>query len=223
MRRFLRVGLALTLLGAISTLFMGQISTTNPGMYWVPASACQSLVSGNSTGTQGLTVVGASNTPVDQAGTSSTGTNTHTYICNITPPNGVVTSGIGYAIRDAVFAYGLKNQIAVGSATLASGTMNGSTVFSYIAYPTAGASETPSTATPVRADTGTLTIAPAVASFNVNTTTDGEFYTVKFTPSTPIAWKTDQRQLLLTVTLQGIATTAVVSYTPGVLVHLVGK
>jgi len=223
MRRFLRLGLALTLLVGVSTLLMGQISTTNPGMYWVPPSACQSLVSGNSTGTQGLTVVGASNTPIDQASTSATGTNTHTFICNITPPNGIVTSGIGYAIKDAVFAYGLKNQLGTQAATLSSGTMNSSVVFSYIAYPTSGASETPSTVTPVRADSGNLVITPAVASFNRTTTTDGSFYTVTFTPASPIAWKTDQRQLLLTVTLQGILTTALVTYTPGVLVHLVGK
>lgn len=197
-------------------------SFTNPQAYWVPPGNCNSTVSGNSTGTQGLTTAGASATPVVQAQTSATGTNTHTYICNITPPYYLVTSGNGFEITDAVFMYAAENQLGTQSATLASGTMNSSMVFGRITYPTAAASETPSTVTPVRADSGTLTITPVVGSFNVTTTTAGSFYSVKFTPASPITFVTDLRQLLLTVTLQALANTPTITNSPGVLVHFRG-
>ncbi len=83
--------------------------------------------------------------------------------------------------------------------------------------------QTASTVTPVRADSGTLVITPLVAAFNTTTTTAGAFYTAKFTPATPIAWKTDLRQLLLRVTLQGAALTPYVINSAGVLVHIVSQ
>lgn len=198
-------------------------SNTNPYAYWVPPGACAARTSGSTTGTQGLTVAGASFTPVMQVQTSA-GAATDTFVCNITPPNTIITTGNGILITDAVFMYapttaGLNPQ----SATLASGTMNSATVFSYIEYPTAGASETPSAVTPVRADSGTLTIAPAVASFNVGTITAGRFYSVKFTPAAgTLAFKTDLRQLLLTVALVTDAAANVVN-SSGVLVHFRGQ
>lgn len=194
-------------------------SFTNSYAYWVPPGNCNTTVSGNSTGTQGLTTDGASTTPVVQAKTSATGTNTHTYICNITPPYFVVTTNNGFAIQDAVFFYGTLNLLGTQAATLASGTMNSSTVFASITYPTAATGETASTVTPVRADSGTMVITPVVASANVTTTTAGSYYSVKFAPATPIAWKTDLKQLLLTVTLQATALTPTTTTSPGVLVH----
>ena len=199
-------------------------SNTNAYAYWVPPGACNSTVSGNSTGTNGLTTTGASTMPVIQTQTSATGTNTATFICNITPPNTIVTSGNGILITDAVFMYSPQSFLGTQSATLASGTMNSSTVFSYVAYPTPAASETASTVTPVRADSGTLTITPVVASANVNTLTAGAFYSVMFTPASgTLPFKTDLRQLLLTVTLQQTADTATVINSSGVLVHFRGQ
>jgi hypothetical protein len=221
--RFRKFALLLVVLVAAlgPVLFSQGFTTANPGMYWVPPSACISAVSGNSTGTNGQTVSGASNMPVVQAHTSVTGTNTHTYICNITPPNGIITTRTGYAVLDAIFTYGVQGTaLGTQAATLASGTMNSSIIFSYVAYPTPAGAETPSTVTPVRADTGTIVIAPVVASFNTTSTTAGSFYALKFTPATPIAWKTDKRQLLLTVTLQALASQDVVTNSSGVLVHL---
>lgn len=194
-------------------------SFANSYAYFVPPGNCYSAVSGNSTGTQGHTVAGASNTPVVQAQTSATGTNTHTYVCNIAPPYYVVTTANGFAIQDAVFFYAAENQLGTQASTLASGTMNSSIVFASITYPTAAIGETPSTVTPVRADSGTMVITPVVASFNTTTTTAGSFYSVKFAPATPIAWKTDLKQLLLTVTLQGLTLTPTKTNSPGVLVH----
>lgn len=204
-------------------LFAQGYSFTNPAAYWVPPGACNTAVSGNATGTQGLTVAGGSNLPVVQAQTSVTGTNTHTYICNISPPYTLITTDSGFTITDAVFFYAPESALATQAATLASGTMNSAVVFSAITYPTSAASETPSTVTPVRADAGTLTITPVVASFNVSTVTAGSFYSVKFTPSTPIVWKTDLKQLLLTVTLQLSTALATKTNSPGVLVHFSGQ
>jgi len=209
----------------LPALAAGQgFTTANPGAYWVPPGACNSSVSGNSTGTQGLTVAGASNTPVVQAQTSASGTNTHTFVCNISPPQYILTTRTGFAIQDAVFVYNVTTT-ALGTqvATLGSGTMNSAIVFASISYPTPVSGETVSTVTPVRADTGTLLITPIVASFNKSTSTAGSFYTVKFTPSTPIAWKTDLKQLLLTVALLNTASSATITNSPGVLVHLVSK
>lgn len=191
--------------------------------FFVPASDCNTSVSGNATGTNGYTVAGASNTPVVQASTSNTGTNTHTYVCTIQLPTRL-TSTKGAAIKDVVFYYGVQTS-ALGTqvATLASGTMNSSTVFSSITFPAAGASETASTVTPVRADSGTLLITPVVASANTATTTAGAFYSTKFTPATPIALTTDLQTVLFTVTLQAAATSATVTNSPGILVHFINS
>lgn len=182
--------------------------------YWVAPGACQQTVSGNSTGTNGQTIAGASFTPVIQSQTSATGTNTHTFLCNISPlvrPSSVV---------DATFYYGVQtSNLGTQAAVLASGTMNGSIVFATITYPSPGIGETPSTVTPVRADSGTLLITPVVASSNVNTTTAGAFYSVRFAPASPIAMAADHVQLLLTVTLQSAATSATITNSPGVFVR----
>lgn len=193
----------------------------SPYGYWVPPSACSSSVSGNGTGTNGQTTSGASLLPVVQAQTSATGTNTHTYICNINPPSYLTATNARVLVQDAVFFYGVQTT-ALGTqvAVLASGTMNASIVFSKVLYPPSGASETPSVVTPVRADAGTLVITPVVASSNVATTTAGSFFSVKFQPATAISWNTDLQQLLLTVSLLNTATSATVTNSPGVLVHL---
>ena len=197
-------------------------SNTNPYVYWVPPGACNARTSGSTTGTNGLTVTGASYTPVLQVQTSA-GAATHTFVCNITPPNTIITAGNGILITDAVFMYSPQSAIVAPSATLASGTMNSAQVFSYIAYPTPASGETASTVTPVRADSGTMTITPTVGTFNINTLTAGAFYSVRFTPeSGTLPFKTDLRQLLLTVALV-TDNAANVTNTSGVLVHFRGQ
>jgi hypothetical protein len=194
------------------------------GLINLPPGACNSFVSGNSTGTNGLTNNGTSATfsvPMVQAQVSSTGTNTLGFVCDLdilsslqaSPPKNV-------SLIDAVFYYGVQ-QAAIGTqaAVLASGTMNGSTVFSQIALPTPAASETASTVAPTRADSGTLTITPAVASFNTATTTAGAFYSVRFTPASAIPLVTDLNKYFLTVNFQGAATTATTVNSPGLTVH----
>jgi hypothetical protein len=197
-------------------------SNANPYTYFVGPGNCNTTVSAGSTGTNGLTTVGASNTPVVQAQTDNAGVvHTHTYICNIAPPYWVVTTGTGLQIVDAVFLYGIQTtNLGVQAAVLASGTFNAGQVFSSITYPTPGNSETPSTVLPARADSGTLVITPIAASFNVTTTTAGSFVAAKFAPATgTLVWKTDLQQLLLTVILTNITTSATITNSPGVLVH----
>jgi hypothetical protein len=199
-----------------------SVSAANPLAYWVGPGACNSAVSANPTGTQGLTVAGTSNMPVVQAETSGAGTNTHTYICNIAPPYAIIsTINTGFAIQDAVFFYAvpLGGPLDTQTATLPSGTMNSTTVFGQVVYPAPGVGETPSTVAPARADTGSMAIAPVVASFNVTTTTAGSFFSARFTPGAPIIWRTDLRQLLLQVTLNTVTLTATRTNSPGVLVH----
>ncbi len=221
--RFRLVVLLLILHAAFAPLasFAQGYSSANAYAYWVPPGACNSTVSGNGTGTNGLTTSGSSGTPVVQAQTTNSGTNTHTFICNITPPYFIVTSGTGLMITSATFFYGVQTTgLGTQVATLASGTMNSVTVFSSITYPTPAASETPSTVAPVRADSGSLVITPAVASSNVATTTAGSFYSVTFTPATgTLPWKTDLKQLLLSVALLNTATSATVTNSPGVLIR----
>lgn len=189
------------------------------GSFFIPASSCVSSVSGNGDTTQGLTTVGASVVPVMYASTTASGTNKHTYICTIHVPDRL-TTGKGIQITSATFLYGVQTTgLGTQATTLASGTFNSSTVFSKITFPAAGASETPSTVTPVRADSGTMVITPVAASSNVATTTAGAFYSINFAPATPIAMTTDLTELLLTVTLQAAATSATVTNTPGVIVY----
>lgn len=221
MKKLLTVLASIAALCALGIVPVGAQS--QPFVYFVGAQNCSTVVSGNSTGTNGQTTAGASSTPVVQAQTSNVGTNTHTYLCTIAPPARLVAASSTNIVKivDAVFLYGVQTT-ALGTqvATLASGTFNSSIVFSTIAYPTAGASETPSTVTPVRGDSGTMAITPAAASANVATTTAGSFFSQTFTPATPIVWNVDLTQLLLTVTLLNAATSATITNSPGVLIHM---
>jgi hypothetical protein len=212
------LGLAL-LLAALPTLFspvlQGQVSTV--GTYVVPYTACGSTVSANSTGTNGFTTAGTSNTPVDQASTSITGTNTHTYVCDITPPSRL-GGGAVTAITNVVFFYGTLNTLGNQVSTLASGTFNSSIVFGKILMPAATIPQTASTVAPVRADSGTLLITPVAAAIPLTTVTAGQFNTIQFTPATAIVIA-DLTKYLLTVTLQGPATSTLATYTTGAIVH----
>jgi hypothetical protein len=188
---------------------------------FLPPTACNSSVSGNSTGTNGYTVLGtAPSIPVVQAQTSNSGTNTHYYTCVIPLPTRLHAAKAAYVV-DVVFLYGVQTT-ALGTqvATLSSGTMNSKTVFQTIGYPVAAASETATgLAEAARADSGSLVITPVVGSFNTATTTAGEFYSAKFAPASPIAMSTDNQQVLFTVSLLNTATSATVTNSPGIYVH----
>lgn len=186
----------------------------------VPASNCVGTTA-NTTGTNALAVVGASNAPVVNVQSSASGTNTHIYRCVIDIESHL--AGKTAYVKDVIFKYGVQTTgLGTQAVVLASGTLNSQAVFEYIDYPAPGTSETASTVTPVRADAGTLVILPTAANFNVATTTAGGFYTEQFTPATPImvpVGQTDRRSLMFSVALLNTATSATITNSPGLTVH----
>jgi hypothetical protein len=197
------------------------LSNASPYQYWVPPGACQGSTAGTLGGTNGLTTAGASLTAVSQVSTTAAGgPNTHTFVCNITPPS-LIIAATGLQIVSADFMYGIQTTgLGTQACVPASGTWNGAIVFSSITYPTPGAGETPSTVTPVRADSGTQVQLPVCASANVTVTTAGAFVSQRFTPATgTLPFATDLKQLLLTVALLNTTTSATITNTPGVIVR----
>ncbi len=214
--------LSVVLLASLPVWVGGQgYSRTSNYAYWITPSKCNGSTAGSRKTGSGLVVAGLSFTPVvaivaDPAGESTT---TATIICTITPPSWIVTTGTGLAIQDAVFMFTPETTMGTSTSVVGSGTLNGATVFGSITYPAAGATETPTDVTPARADSGNLTILPVAGSIPTTTTTAGSFYSIKFTPASPIVWKTDLKQLLLTVTLPTIAGLQTQVDSSGVLVH----
>lgn len=198
---------------------------------FVAPSSCSYATSGGTLTAQtgvgvssniGLGLIGATTTQptsIYQIATTNAGTATNTLQCVIPVPSRTNLTRGSY-LMDDTFYYGVQ-QTGLGTqvAVLASGTMNGVLVFQQIALPTAGAAETASTVAPTRADAGTLLITPVVASSNVATTTAGAFYSVKFTPATPIALTSDGTAYYVAATFLATATSATTLNTPGHIVH----
>lgn len=194
------------------------------GLVMLPPTACNSSVSGNSTGTNGYTTLGtAPSIPVVDATTSGTGTNTHYFMCNLNSLTAGLSTGVArsVAVMDVTAYYGVQTTgLGTQVATLASGTMNSKIVFTKIPWPAAAASETAvGLAEAVRADSGTLVITPVVASFNVATTTAGEFYAAKFAPAAAFLMNVDAQVNLFTISFLNTATSATVTNLAGLLVH----
>lgn len=218
------------------------IFSITDGLLWVPATeACSiqttgTLAAGGYGGSTANTsfgpvitgALGAGNVPVMQiATTNAAGAATHTYTCHVsiaTRTRGATTGpGAGAAISDVTFLYGVQqNGLGTQVAVLASGTLNGTTVFGKVLAPTAGAAETASTVAPARADAGTMVLTPAVASFNTGTTTVGAFFSEKFAPATPIVMNADLTDFVFSVTLLCTTTVATTTNTPGFYVHIIG-
>ena len=208
-------------------------ATNTAGAYWVPPGNCYYTTSGGTfaaqtnvgvAGATGLGLVasasGVGTVPVLQVATTNSGTATNTITCLINPPSTVGVTGRGVNLVDATMFYGVQQTgLGTQAAVLASGTMNGQAVFTKVAFPTAAGAETPSTVAPVRADSGTLVITPVVASSNVNTTTAGAFYSIKFAPATTFSLSTDLTQYYVNLTLLATATSATTINTPGVMIH----
>lgn len=204
------------------------------GAYWVPPGNCwYSVATGTLTTPTfgaapgntalGLNTVGASFMPVMQVATTNAAViSTNTISCVINPPSTIGVSGRGVTLTDAVVVYGLQQAGGVNATqqtVAASGTFNGTIVFTKIALPTPGASETPSTVTPVRADAGTLVYTPAGASFNSAVTTAGSFATQQFTPATPFGLTTDLTIYHLNFAVLCNTTQATTLNVAGILVH----
>lgn len=197
---------------------MNVVQTTDNIMF-VPYSACVGTTTGTLAGSgQGAQLAGS--TAVTQISTTNAaGAATHTYTCTVPVPTRT-RSNDGIAIQDITFLYGVQTSaLGTQANVLASGTFNGSTVFGRVTYPTPAASQTASTVTPVRADSGTMVITPVVASFNTGTTTAGAFFSARFAPATPFLVNTDNQQLIFTVTFLCTTTVATITNTPGFVVH----
>lgn len=186
---------------------------------------CQGAPSGNSTGTNGFSTVGTNPVGVFNQQTSASGTNTHIYICTVSPDRLPTASGAGSTLKGievnkVQFFYGVQsNALGTQAITGSSGTFNSVQVFNLITFPVAGASETASSNTLTRADSGTMTVTPAVGSFNTATTTAGTFDTETFTPATPFTYNTDLSMLQIDIVLQCAATTATITNSPGIWVY----
>lgn len=219
---------------AITTLPSGATNTA--GAYWVSPGNCWYSVA---TGTlnaptfgaaPGATALGlnvvvstAPAVPVMQVSTTNAGViSVNTLTCLINPPSTVGVSGRGINLTNVDFFYGIQGTGGVNATqvyVLASGTMNGSLVFSKVAFPAAGAAETPSTVAPVRADAGTLVVTPSGAAFNSLVTSAGAFFTQRFAPATTFSLTTDDTQYYVSMTVLCNTTQATTINTPGVLVH----
>ena len=211
--------------------------TNNPaGGYWVsPGNCWYSVATGTLTtptfgAAPGATALGlnvvlstAPAVPVMQVSTTNAASiSVNTLTCLINPPSTIGVTGRGVNLVNVDFFYGIQGTGGVNATqvgVLASGTMNGSLVFSKVVMPTAGASETPSTVAPVRADAGTLAVTPALASFNSLVTSAGAFFTQRFTPATPFALTGDDTQYYVSMTVLCNTTQATTINTPGVMVH----
>lgn len=162
----------------------------------------------------------APGTPVIQVATTNAGTANNTVSCQVPVPLRANLSR-GVFLADATWVYGLQqaNANSTQVATEASGLLNGILAFAKIILPTAAASETPSTVAQARADSGTIVLTPAKASFNATTTTTGGFYTQKIAPATPFALATDGTIYYVNFTVLHAATTASTLQVAGVLLH----
>jgi hypothetical protein len=189
------------------------------GAFMVPPGACYDVESGHAGALVHQGVVNGT-VVIQGATTSSASSDTITFVCTIMPPYRTsATKGI--ALTDATFIYGNQTtNLGTQAATLASGTFNGSTVFQKLVAPVAGAGETASSATLVRADSGTMAITPVAASFNGTAVTAGQFYTAKFAPASPIQLS-DLTPLIFTVKLVVTDSAATQINSPGVLVHYI--
>ena len=211
--------------------------TNNPaGAYFVPPGNCwYSVVTGTLTAptfgaAPGATALGlnvalstAPAVPVMQVSTTNAGVvSVDTITCLINPPTTVGVTGRGINLVNADFVYGIQGTGGVNATQVsvaASGTMNAGLVFSKIAMPAPGASETPSTVAPVRADAGTLVYLPIMSAFNSVVTSAGAFFTQRFTPATTFSLSTDETLYYVSMTVLCNTTQATTINAAGVIVH----
>ena len=177
------------------------------GSVQLPPNTCIQSVSGNATGTNGPTIVAG--IPVVQAQTSIVGTNQHRYDCTVLLP---MRATERLYVTSVAFTYGVQgSNLAAGSASLANGTINGATVFTFQDASLAGESSALA-----RADSGSIAIAPSPVNLAVGTA--GKWYTIRVTPGKPIPF-TQGRVLQFTIVLQCAATSATITYTRGLQVN----
>jgi hypothetical protein len=203
------------------------------GAYWIGPGNCWYSTSNGTLTTPtfgaapgntalGLNTAGASFVPVMQIATTNAAVaSLNTISCVINPPSTVGVTGRGVTVQDVVVMYGIQQNgvNATQVAVEASGTLNGVLVFDKVAFPTPAAGETASTVTPVRADSGTITLTPAKASFNAGVSTAGAFYSQKIAPGAAFTMNTDLTVYHVNFTVLCTTTVATTINVAGILVH----
>lgn len=193
------------------------------GMAVIGPGECSGAVSGNSTGTNGISgVITSSNLQqVYQDQTSVTGTNTHYYQCNLNSLlSGIASPSKQIAILDVTWYYSVQTTTLGTQATvLASGTINGTLAFSKVAYVTPATSETPTVAGTARADSGSIVLNPTAANFNIATSGTASFYSEQVTPGVPVFLTTDGTEYFANLALLNTATSATITQLSGIRVH----
>ena len=180
----------------------------NDGYFFVPPGSCALAISGGTlTGTNGLQVVGTSNTPVNLAATT-TATETTTVTCHITF-NSRTTASKGMQLNDVTLIYG--NSVG-NTATCNAPTLN------TITLPTPGAAETASPVAPV--SIGAVTVTPVVGSCNVTAITAGQFYSEKIALNSAYPVSTDFTDILFQQSFVGPAAASYTFYVGGLIAHV---
>lgn len=173
------------------------------GYFFVPPTACTFFPT-TVTQTTTYPALGASDVFVVNSTTSSAA-GTTTISCNITVPTRL-TANKGAYITGITVPYGLQTSAAT--------SINGASLAT-ITLPTAVATETPSTVTPV-AIAGSLTQSSTTS--NLATTTAGSFYTSKITLATP--WHTsDNTVLVFQLAFNNTASSVLTVNSPGLIVY----
>lgn len=188
--------------GTLSQARLSIVNTDNA--MFIEPSTCWFFPTTVTTTTT-LITLGASNVPVLNSTTNSAA-GSLTLQCYI-PIAARITAGKGVTINDVTVMYGLQTSAAT--------SINGAAV-STITFPTAAATETPSTVTPV-AIPGSVTQSSTTG--NLAVTTAGAFYTSKLTLATPFNVSTDLQALLVTLVFNNTATSVLTVNTPGLMVH----
>jgi hypothetical protein len=186
------------------------------GEYIVPPGNCWDTESAHAGTLVHIGMVGG--IPAIQAAITSSGSSDSVIIsCLINPPFRT-TSGKGIQITSVQLVYGVQTtNLPAPTGTLASGTINSQLVFTKFVAPAAGATETASSATLVRGDSGTLAVTPSLANFNVIAVTAGQFYTQTFTPAAAIT-VSDLTPLYFNLKLLVTDSNAIQINSPGIVV-----
>ncbi len=178
------------------------------GAFFVPASNCNAAVSGTA-GSGNNTIIADGSASALKASSTNASGSTATFTCSFQVPPSSLTAGKGAVLTDITYLYGVQTTTAT--------SMSAST-FKYFQAPSAGTSETASSATLVAAG-GTLTQTPVVGSANLTAVSAGQYYTEKVAFGTPEVLTTDLKTYVFTFAIGQSASAAQIVTTPGFWVH----
>ena len=193
----------------MSGVFNGRQFTFTDSYEFVGANGpCVGTTSGTA-GTGNNTVILDGSTPALKISSTNAGASTSTLTCNVADLISRTTAGKGSTITGFTVVYSVQTTTA---------TSMGTPTLTSVTFPTPAASETASTATPVAAAGGTLTMTPAVASANLTAVSAGQYYTESISLGTPLQLNNALKNYLLTFTIGQTASAAQIVTIPGIYV-----